>query len=67
MANKLTKEQKDALRKAEKFFDSFSKETGLQMAKWAMNKVLAGQTEKQKLIKEKAKIEARLVEIEKSL
>jgi len=67
MKIKLTQEQKQALKKAEKFFDLFAKENGVLLAKWAMNKVLQGQTEKQKLIKEKSRIEARLVEIEKAI
>ncbi len=67
MKIKLTKEQKSALNKAEKLFDTFSHDYGAQMAKWAINKVLVGQTEKHKLIKEKAKIEARLQEIEEQI
>ena len=67
MKIKLTKEQKSILKKAEKLFDGLAKEYNETMTKWAFNKVIAGQTEKQKLIKEKAKIEARLVEIEKSI
>ena len=64
---KLTKEQKGTLKTAEDFLERFSKEVGSQMAKWAINKVLAGQTEKQKLIKERDRIQARLEEIDKEI
>jgi len=64
---KITKEQKGAMRTAEKFWEKFSIEVSPQMAKWALNRILAGQTEKQKLLKEKARIEARLEEIKKEI
>lgn len=60
-------DQKRILKKAEALYDKLVSEHGTTNAKWAFNKILQGQTEKQKLLREKERIESRLREINKKI
>ena len=64
---KRTKEQKQALKEAEKLFFRLSNSIGERMAQWAFRRVLGGVAERNKLVKEKSLIESRLQEIDRKL